>query len=499
MSEVERELEQYRSLLEQSQSLNAALFEASSDGLAILDAGGRFVHLNRAWERIMELPRDQILGRSEEEIQRWLAYPVPLIWKRVTSGASPGLKLLININGNTILLTAKSHLGADGSLQNVILCARNLTQLSYITEHLKQHEIGDYEKIEEFHSSQLKSLLQATGLGEIVVAGRALRNVLTLASQIAALDATVLIYGETGTGKGLVAKLIHRLSNRASKPLVELNCGAIPETLVESELFGYQGGAFTDSVRSGKKGQIELAHGGTLFLDEVSELPQASQIKLLKFLDDKVIFPVGGPSPRAVDVRIVAATNTDLRRLVREGKFRDDLFYRLEVIPLSIPPLRERREEIAPLAESFLGRFNREFSEQRTFAPEVLSMLTAYDFPGNIRELRNLIARLVISAQSEHIALSDLPESLRRKIPSHIDTMFQEYPADIQPGLSGQTGDIALRERFRESEREILERYAQTCNSAREIGRRLGLHHSSVLRKLKKYHIRLADRELPPR
>ena len=412
MNDLQRELDECK-------RLKTAIFEASSDGLAILDAKGRFIDVNRAWERIMGMSRAEVLGRTDSEMYRAVGYEGPMMWKKIGPDFSPAA-VLMKINGDTVLVAAKTDRGPNGAIRHVIVTARNLTQLNDLKQQLEQHGIGDYHKVEEFHTAQLKSVVQAAGLGEMVVAGAAIRNAVMLASQAARFDATVLLYGETGTGKGLFAKLIHRLSARAAKPFIEVNCGALPEGLVESELFGYTAGAFTGSLRSGKKGQIELANGGTLFLDEISELPLPSQVKLLKFLDDKVIFPLGGQSPRTVDVRVVAATNSDLRMLVKQGRFREDLFYRLEVLPLSILPLRQRRDEIRPMVEWFLGRFNQEFGEERTISPQALSVMEAYAFPGNVRELRNLIARLVVSAKGREIGVDDLPNNIRTVAPAEL-------------------------------------------------------------------------------
>jgi transcriptional regulator with PAS, ATPase and Fis domain len=412
-----------------------------------------------------------------------------MMWKKIGPDFSPAA-VLMKINGDTVLVAAKTNRGPGGAIQHVIVTARNLTQLNDLRQQLEQHGIGDYRKIEEFHAAQLKSMVQAAGLGEMVVAGCAIRSHVMLAAQAARFDATVLLYGETGTGKGLFSKLIHRLSARAAKPFIEVNCGAIPETLVESELFGYLAGAFTGSLRSGKKGQIELANGGTLFLDEISELPLPSQVKLLKFLDDKVIFPLGGQSPRTVDVRVIAATNTDLRNLVRAGRFREDLFYRLEVIPISILPLRERRDEIRPLVEWFLGRFNQEFGEERTITPQALSVMASYGYPGNVRELRNLIARLVVSAKGREIGVDDLPEAIREGAAAGVE--IGGAPANRGNGELRSAAAMNLKASFADSERDLLARYAKTCRSAREIARLTGLHHTTVLRKLRKYRIRLA-------
>jgi TyrR family helix-turn-helix protein len=279
------------------------------------------------------------------------------------------------------------------------------------------------------------------------------------------------------------------LSSRASKPFVEVNCGAIPENLVESELFGYEPGAFTGSNRSGKKGQIELAHGGTLFLDEISELSLSSQVKLLKFLDDKVVSPLGGAKSKQVDVRILAATNGDLHHLAKAGRFRNDLLYRLEVIPLLIPPLRERRDEIIPLAESFLAQFNREFGEQRTISAGVLGYLNSYDFPGNVRELKNLIARLVMTAKSREISLSDLPERIVYGEASD-ERSNNGLGAPVNLPMPPHPG--MFKERVEEMERQILQHYVGQCRSTHEIAKAIGIHHTSVMRKLKKYQIQLS-------
>jgi PAS domain S-box-containing protein len=480
MSDLQRELEE-------SNRLKTAIFEASSDGLAILDRKGKFIDVNRAWERIMGMSRAEVLGKTDLEMYRALGYEGPMMWKKIGPDFAPAA-VLMKINGDTVLVAAKSDHEAGGAIRHVIVTARNLTQLNDLRQQLEQHGVGDYQKVEEFHAAQLKSVVQTAGLGEMVVAGAAIRNTVMFATQAARFDATVLLYGETGTGKGLFAKLIHRLSARAAKPFVEVNCGAIPDGLVEFELFGYQAGAFTGSLRAGKKGQIELANGGTLFLDEISELPLASQVKLLKFLDDKVIFPLGGQSPRTVDARVIAATNGDLKARVRQGRFREDLFYRLEVIPISILPLRERRDEIRPLVECFLGRFNQEFGEERTIAPPALAVIESYGFAGNVRELRNLIARLVVSAKGREIGVDDLPETLRAAAAAPASAGVASTAAGEQRGPSVTN----LKFSFADSERDLLARCAKNCRSAREIARLTGLHHTTVLRKLRKYRIRLA-------
>ena len=481
MSSSEHEIARLRRELEQCKGIQAAMFESSPDGLAILGTDGLVLDCNRAWERVMDLKRADFVGKTDHEMYRTTGYQGPYLRTDIAS-ADFSRAILMNIKGDTVLMTAHPHRDLHGVVQHVILNARNLTHLNHLKKQIEHDGKGEYARIEDLKIGHVQSALRSAGLAEIVVANSAFRNVVLLAAQVAPLSASALLYGETGTGKGIIAKLIHRLSPRAVRPFVELNCGAIPDGLVESELFGYQPGAFTDSGRSGKKGQIELAEGGTLFLDEVSELPAASQVKLLKFLDDKVIFPLGGIAAKRVDVRILAATNSDLRALVGQGKFRQDLLYRLEVVPITIPPLRQRREEIRPLIECFLEQFNREFGEHRTISEEVFRALFVYDYPGNVRELRNLVARMVISAERSQIGVEDLPRGLRKGTFAVIEAQSIE-PGETAPEPAG------LRESLEHTERRILERYARTCRSAHHIARQIGLHHTSVIRKLRKYNI----------
>ncbi len=476
--------------LSEFKDLEAAAFTSAYDGIAVFSPDGVLLDCNRAWERITGLNGySGWIGKASPERKRLLGYTGPELVSRVVAGASPATGMFFNNYGDTLLGTASPHLDGPGKLQYVIITVRNLTHLNYLKDHVGQVQYRLTE-LENLRSERLQAILQRANLADFQVASRGLRDVLLLAAQIAALDTTVLVYGETGTGKSVVARLIHRLSPRAAKPFVEVNCGAIPEGLVESELFGYQPGAFTGSLRSGKKGQIELAHGGTLFLDEIGELPLASQVKLLTFLDEKVISPLGGASKRAVDARIIAATNKDLYELVKLGRFREDLLFRLDVVPLTIPPLRERREDIEGLIDSFLDQFNREFGEARTLEEGARLLLRNYDYPGNVRELKNLIVRLVITAHDQKIIVHDLPDRIRK-------TDSGDARED-GPGATPVPRTRRLRDRLEEEERRILEDYARVCRSTYEIAREIGVDHSSVVRKLRKYRIVLR-RQAPPR
>jgi len=254
-----------------------------------------------------------------------------------------------------------------------------------------------------------KEWMQERGLDPIVAESEAMQQVMRLAGEYAQSDSTLLLWGETGTGKSLIAEWIHCKSQRFSGPFVTINCGAIPKELIESELFGYEKGAFTGADTRGKKGLIEKAHGGTLLLDEISELPLNLQSKLLQVLERGEFFRIGATEPTRVDVRFMAATNANLSKLVEEKAFRMDLFYRINVASLYIPPLRERKEDILPLAYYFVDQFNRKFQKQvREIRKKAQSLLLSYHWPGNVRELRNVIERIMILKKNDVIEAGDL-------------------------------------------------------------------------------------------
>jgi Transcriptional regulator containing GAF, AAA-type ATPase, and DNA binding domains len=248
-------------------------------------------------------------------------------------------------------------------------------------------------------------------VGNIIFRSKKMEEVIRLCLEVAKSDATVLIRGESGVGKELIADLIHENSYRGGKQIVKINCAAIPENLLESELFGYKKGAFTGAI-SDKKGKFELAEGGTIFLDEIGDLPPSLQAKLLRVIQTKEIEPIGGTTKK-VNVRIIAATNRNLEELVREGKFREDLYYRLNVVPIFIPPLRERKEDIRPLVDFFLEKFNKKYGKNISISKGAMLIFEDYDWYGNVRELENLVERLVITSSDLVITPDDIPDYIR--------------------------------------------------------------------------------------
>lgn len=299
-----------------------------------------------------------------------------------------------------------------------------------------------------------------------------MRRIYDLTEKICNFNATVLITGESGVGKELVARSLHDKSlMRKDKKFVAVNCGAIPETLLESELFGYVEGAFTGAVKGGKAGLFEVANGGTVFLDEVGELSLDLQVKLLRALESRTITRVGSSEEIHLDINVVAATNRDLEKAVADGIFRDDLYYRLNVISIEIPPLRERKDEIAPLALKFVKQYNKQYGIDKKLKYEVIRELEEYDWPGNIRQLKNVIERMVVVSDGDYIEIPDLP---------WLDSEQHSESYNEQLSLQGQLNEF---------EREILKKAKEKYGSSRAIGKALKVDQSTIVRKLNKYKL----------
>ena len=313
---------------------------------------------------------------------------------------------------------------------------------------------------------------------------QAMRDVFGLVRKVAASPTTILIRGESGTGKELIATAIHQLSDRASGPLIKLNCTAIPETLFESELFGHEKGAFTGAIAS-KPGRFELAGGGTLFLDEVGELPKEMQVKLLRVLQERTFERVGGIRSLHTDVRLIAATNVDLERLIEQGRFREDLYYRLNVVPIVLPPLRDRTADIPLLLDHFLEKFNRKLGRRvRAVAVDAAEQLTHHGWPGNIRELENLMERVILLLDSEVVQLDDLPDEVRG------EAVPRDLPSGEMPAAGESLRDV-VRVHTQELERDLIRRALEATGwNVTHAAQRLGLSRKGLQLKLKDYGLR---------
>ena len=330
---------------------------------------------------------------------------------------------------------------------------------------------------------KLSKIYTKSGIDGIVASSIKTLEIIDTIKSVANTPATVLLTGESGVGKEVFAKAIHNLSDRKDKPFIKINCAAIPEDLLESELFGYEKGAFTGATTT-KKGKFELADGGTIFLDEIGDMPLLLQSKLLRVLQEKEIERLGGSKPIKVDVRIIAATNKDLEKMVREGTFREDLYYRLNVIQIHIPPLRERREDIPVLIYYFLDKFNKMYGKNLSISDELVETLTSYDWPGNIRQLQNTIERMVILAKNPVLTEEDLPVDIKKNLKREVKR--------AKSNLISSEERVQLPKTIEEIEREnIIKALEETNYIVKKAAEKLGMTPRQVRYRMEKYGIPL--------
>jgi len=375
---------------------------------------------------------------------------------------------------------------AFGSVKNAVH-AMKLGIYDYLTKPIDLEELliiirrALKEQQLIFENINLKDKLKQTYRFENIIAlSGKMQEVFRKIIKVAASNATVLIRGESGTGKELIARAIHYQSNRKDNPLVEINCASIPETLLESELFGHERGAFTGAYKT-KKGKFEIAHGGTLFLDEIGELPHGVQSKLLRVLQERTFTRVGGVDNIEIDVRLIAATNTDLEKAMEEGLFREDLYYRLNVIPIYVPPLRERPEDIGPLIDHFIQKYARKNNRQITgIAEDARDVLQQYHWPGNVRELENAIENAIVMSESPVIQITDLPGYLQ-------SSQFKQSPL---MRFLDQNADLPFRERLDFCEREIIRQALAECKGNKtQAAKKLGFTLRTLRNKVRKFNL----------
>ena len=448
-----------------------------TDAVFIDDADGICQWCNDACEEMYNIEYDEIVGRHVEDLEKSGIF-TPSVTRRVLEEKREitiihenrfGRRLLTTGSPVFVPMTSGEWVAAgegrySRTIAFVLTTSRDITQISTVQE-----------QPDTPGSALLKAgnldVPEDVGSSFIVSESEAMHNVMALTKKLASVNTTVLITGESGVGKGLIARRLHEEGVRWKKPFVTVNCGAIPENLIESELFGYVAGAFTGSRADGKQGLFEAAQDGTIFLDEISELPLNLQVKLLQVIQERQITPVGGTRPIPVDVRIISATNRNLEELVKEGRFREDLYYRLNVVPINVPALRERPADIIPLIQMNIARCNRELGETKSISPDALSILLKYPWPGNIRELQNIIERLVITTSHNVITEDD------------IFIFIKEAAEDNQINYA----DTSLAAALERAEKEILSRALENYKSTRAIARVLKVSQPTVVRKLNKY------------
>lgn len=446
--------------------------ESSSDGVLISDDQGNITYINPAYESVTGLKKKDIINRNlndliKENIINKSAclsvledgVPVSLIHKYVT--------------GKSALTTAKAIYGDDKSLMGVICNTRNITELINL-----RNELNETKMLTKKYTNEIKVLRQQALKHEgFIFTSVNMKETIDLAIKAAKFDSTILIHGESGTGKEVLAKLIHNESLRKEESFIKVNCAAIPTELFESELFGYVAGAFTGASRDGKPGMFELANKGTILLDEIGELPLPVQSKLLRVIQEKEVYRVGGEKPVSLDVRVLAATNKDLEKEVKEKKFREDLFFRLNVIPITIPPLRERVEDVSKLMEFFLEKLNKKYKKTIVITEEAMEVLESHTWPGNVRELENLVEYLFIMNPSDEIDIEQLPPQI---LTQQIHKKFAQSDSEDIPKLN------YMLEIY---EKSLIVSTLKNYSSIRQSALALGIHYSTLSRKIKKYNI----------
>lgn len=448
------------------------ILDCSYDGIWITDGQGKVIYMNSSNEKMLGIKKENIIGKMSQDLLDSKLFqtsaPLEVIKKRKTVS-------MMGYNFKTqkhVLITGNPIFDKNAEIKYIITNVRDMTQIEE-----SMMEIQEKDQVIKEQRKEIQGLLtlkkQRQEEQGIIVVSKKMEEVMECASRVSRFDSTVLVLGESGVGKEVVVKDIVRCSDRAEKPFVKVNCGAIPENLIESELFGYEKGAFTGADSKGKMGMFELADAGTIFLDEVAELPLALQVKLLRVLQEREVVRVGGVKGIKLDTRVIAATNGNLEKMVETGKFRRDLYYRLNVVSIEIPPLRERVEDIPQLVYYFLSLYCKKYNVNREIGKEILEELVAYNWPGNVRELQNVVENLVVMSNDTKIQLKNLSINLRKKQDPIIDKVIEEESM------------ITLKEALKNTETILIRRAMEKYKSTRKAAKALGVNQSTVVRKMK--------------
>jgi PAS domain S-box-containing protein len=466
-----KKLESYRSLNHQLETI----FKASSDGIWVCDGQGNVIDINEASEKLNGIRAKSIIGKNVSDLANNGLFDRSVTLEVLETKRQVSVVQLIKKTNKILLATGTPAFDDEGNLFLVVVNERDMTQLNTLKKQLEQSRMVT-EKIKD-ELAEL-SLLELKSQ-EIVAENEDMRQVLHHALKLAHIEASdILILGESGTGKGLLAKFIHKNSNRCKKPFIQINCAALPENLLEAELFGYEKGAFTGARQEGKAGLFELAQEGTLFLDEIGDLPLPLQAKLLKYLDDHEVMRLGGLKPNKIDCLIIAATNRDLKTRVQQKRFRQDLFYRLNTFTIKIPALRERPDDIFELVKFYIKKFGKEYRLNRRISSDAMKLLQEYTFPGNVRELKNLLKKAVVMSENESV-----------------DEIVRQSLATGANSCTVATNDTqqrkSLTDHILDVEKEIIKNAMMQCKSTREMARHLKISQPTVVRKLKKHQLYL--------
>ena len=447
-----------------------AILNSINDGIYITDEVGTTLFVNKVAERTGGLDAEHLVGRNMADLVAEGYCSESASIEVIKTGRSVNIIQNLPMDDTTLLVSGAPYY-KDGKLKMVITTERDITEIKRL-----QKQVERTKKITEKYQSELEYFRAQNKLfDEVVAESEEIKSLIELAVNVAKIDTTVFIQGESGVGKEVFAKIIHNNSARSEEPFIKVNCAAIPESLIESELFGYEKGAFTGASTEGKMGLFELANKGTLFLDEIGELQINLQAKLLRVLQEKEIIRIGGKSPRPVDVRIITATNRHLKEEIKKGNFRLDLFYRINVVSIDVPPLRERKEDIPALTRYFIKKFNRKYNLNKEINPEAYRLLSSYDWPGNIRELENILERVMITSNDNIISL--------RQIMRQLSDIGDNIVVDPKKSKS-------LKAEMEKYEKQVIMATMPFCKNTLELSKALGVDRATIDRKLNKHKIK---------
>lgn len=447
-----------------------AVFEHCHDGISIVDRNGKILSSNPSMQRLYNMAAEDYVGKNVNDLVMEGTFNNSVSAQVIATGRTVTILQEIS-SGTRCLTTGVPVFNKEGRLEMVVVNSYDVTELYALKERLRQSQklAGGYQaELTDMRIAQMQK-------EDIVVRSKKMLDILDLARRLAAVDTTVLIVGESGTGKELVATLLHRASARRSKkPYIKVNCGAIPRDLLESELFGYEHGAFTGAARDGKPGLFELADGGSIFLDEVGELPLDLQVKLLRVLQEREFNRIGGSRVVKVDVRVIAASNKDLSELVGMGKFREDLYYRLNVVPIKVPPLRQRVEDIVALAQHYVRIFNRRYGLEKVLSAELIDVMESYTWPGNVRELANVVERMVVTSKGNILGAEEFPLDIAA-------------PKNSSPGRELAPKGENIQEAVEEIEKQVIAEVLKKSRNTTIAAKSLGISRATLARKMRKY------------
>ncbi len=439
------------------------------DGIHITDGEGKILFINKAYTRTTGIYPEEIIGKRVPEIEQQGD-----LYKGSVTGAVLEQKERVNSVAKIIkvnkevLVTGTPVFDKDGKIKLVVTNTRDFPEL----KELEQRLVVLSEERKKKNEELVYLRQQQTGTKPLLYSSEAMKSVIETIKTVAETDVTVLITGETGTGKELVANELYQNSNRKDKPFIKVNCAAIPSELLESELFGYEAGAFTGAKRNGKVGMFELANSGVILLDEIGDMPLSLQAKLLRVLQQKELVKIGGNHTIRLDIRVIASTNKNLLEEIKNKRFREDLYYRLNVVPISLKPLRERQEEIPYLAEKFCQKFNKKYNKTISISEEGMNALTRYSWPGNVRELENVLERLVVTSHGKNIT-------------SH--SIFVALSPEALSSYKEIESKSTLKNMVSVYEHSIIIRALKEEGSLRRAAKMLGVDHSTLIKKLQRY------------